>query len=97
MDCGAPCPWPLGLDGSPSCGSRRHDASHVAEQAASGLPQRFLQLAGDSLRPSCSRLEESKFDASWEHFLEAVCYFSHTLQVWDVDEVCGRASCSDPV
>ena len=51
--------------------------SHVAEQAAFGLPQRFLQLAGDSLRPLCSRLDESKFDASWEIFWK-LCVISLT-------------------
>ena len=51
--------------------------SHVAEQAAFGLPQRFLQLAGDSLRHSCSHLIESKFDASWEIFWK-LCVISLT-------------------
>ena len=78
MDCCAPCPRPLGLDGSPSCGSRRHERFHtLLNKAASGLPQRFPQLAGDSLRPLCSRLEESQFDASWEIFWK-LCVISLT-------------------
>ena len=71
--------------------------SHVAEQAAFGLPQRFLQLAGDSLRPFCSRLDESKFDASWEIFWKLCVICLTRCKCGDVDEMCGRASCSDPV
>ena len=51
--------------------------SHIADLAASSLPQRFLQLAGDSLRPLCSSLIESKFDASWEIFWK-LCVISLT-------------------
>ena len=36
--------------------------------SASGLPLRFLQPAGDSLRPLCERLQESKFDMVWVTF-----------------------------
>ena len=51
--------------------------SRTAEQAAFGLPQRFLQLAGDSLRPLCNRLEESEFDVSWKSFWK-LCVISLT-------------------